>query len=173
MAATTRVILNDNTIVDTDSQSVEGQTTQICSSNGPIASCLPIDALRLIKPLRHGDERGHFVETWNSRAFAAAGIECEFVQDNASFSVHAGTIRGLHFQRAPRAQDKLIRVIRGAIFDVAVDIRPDSPTFGQHASAILTADGGEQLFVPKGFVPLARDLLTRMVGRRDTPALGE
>jgi len=112
---------------------------------------LSIDAVRLIRPRRHADERGYFVELWNREVFAAAGIDTDFVQDNASLSRSAGTVRGLHFQRLPKAQAKLVRVVAGAVFDVAVDLRRGSPTFGRHVSAILTAEGGEQLFVPVGF----------------------
>ena len=82
---------------------------------------------------------------------AEAGVEADFVQDNQAFSARRGTVRGLHFQTAPHPQAKLVRVLRGAIFDVAVDIRPGSPTFGRWAGAELTAEGGEQLFVPRGF----------------------
>jgi dTDP-4-dehydrorhamnose 3,5-epimerase len=112
---------------------------------------LEIDAVKLIRPRRFGDARGFFVETWNRKTFAAAGIDLDFVQDNASWSRAAPTIRGLHFQRAPRVQAKLVRVVRGRVFDVAVDLRIGSPTFGRYASAVLTAEGGEQLFVPAGF----------------------
>lgn len=112
---------------------------------------LDIAAVKLIRPRRFDDLRGFFVETWNRRTFAEAGIDVDFVQDNASLSKSAGTIRGLHFQRAPRAQAKLVRVVRGRAFDVAVDIRPGSSSFGRHVSAELTMEGGEQLFVPEGF----------------------
>jgi dTDP-4-dehydrorhamnose 3,5-epimerase len=112
---------------------------------------LTIDAVKLIVPRKFSDPRGHFAETWNRRAFAEAGIEVDFVQDNASLSRHPGTIRGLHFQTPPMAQAKLIRVVRGSVFDVAVDIRRASPTFGHSVSAMLTSEGGEQLFMPIGF----------------------
>ncbi len=112
---------------------------------------LTIEAVKLIRPKRLSDPRGYFVELWNRSAFAAAGIDVDFVQDNASFSKSAGTLRGLHFQRQPRAQAKLVRVTRGRAFDVAVDIRRASPTFGRHVTAILSAEGGEELFVPVGF----------------------
>jgi dTDP-4-dehydrorhamnose 3,5-epimerase len=105
----------------------------------------------LLRPRRFADARGYFVETFNERAFAEAGIEGRFIQDNQSFSVKAGTIRGLHFQLPPAAQTKLVRVLRGSIFDVAIDLRKGSPTFGRWISEILTAAEGEQLLIPTGF----------------------
>lgn len=113
-------------------------------------SDFPIAGVKLVKPRRFGDSRGYFSETWNKAAFAAIGIDVDFVQDNCSLSAEQATLRGLHFQTNPRAQAKLVRVVRGAVFDVAVDLRRSSPTYGQYASTILTADGGEQLFVPVG-----------------------
>jgi dTDP-4-dehydrorhamnose 3,5-epimerase len=110
-----------------------------------------IDAVKLIVPRRIADARGYFVESWNRRVFAEIGLDVEFFQDNASFSAGAGTVRGLHFQTPPAVQAKLVRVVRGSIFDVAVDLRRSSPSFGRHVSAVLTAEGGEQLFVPIGF----------------------
>ena len=112
---------------------------------------LEIEAVKLIRPRRFADSRGFFVETWNRKAFAGRGIDVDFVQDNCSFSRRTGTIRGLHFQRPPAAQAKLVRVMRGAAYDVAVDLRRASPTFGRHVAATLTADGGEQIFIPVGF----------------------
>jgi len=112
---------------------------------------LAIPEVLLITPKRHGDARGWFSETWSQRAFEAAGLSHDFVQDNQAFSAKAGTVRGLHFQQAPHAQAKLVRVLRGAIMDVAVDIREGSKTYGQWVSARLTAEGGEQLLVPRGF----------------------
>ena len=112
---------------------------------------LSLPELLLITPKRHGDARGWFSETWSRRAFEAAGLDVDFVQDNQAFSARKGTIRGLHFQAAPHAQAKLVRVLKGAIFDVAVDVRQGSPTYGQWAGATLTAEVGEQLFVPRGF----------------------
>ncbi|HVH05003.1 MAG TPA: dTDP-4-dehydrorhamnose 3,5-epimerase [Myxococcota bacterium] len=97
----------------------------------------------------HGDERGFFQETYREDAWAAEGVSGPFVQDNHSRSVR-GTLRGLHFQRTP-GQAKLVRVVTGTIFDVAVDIRPASPTFGKWAGAKLTAENAEQLWVPPGF----------------------
>ncbi len=112
---------------------------------------LAIPDVLLITPKRHGDARGWFAETWSAKAFADAGLSVNFVQDNQAFSARKGTVRGLHFQKAPHAQAKLVRALKGAIFDVAVDIRPGSPTYGRWAGATLTADGGEQLWVPRGF----------------------
>ena len=113
---------------------------------------LAIDAVKLVVPQRIGDSRGYFVETWNRKTFSAqVGVDVDFAQDNASLSRAACTVRGLHYQRPPAAQAKLVRCQRGSLFDVAVDIRSGSPTFGRHVSAVLTAEGGEQLFVPVGF----------------------
>ncbi len=110
-----------------------------------------LDGIVEIRPIRRGDERGWFAETYKRHALREAGIDIEFVQDNESFSAPAGTLRGLHYQIAPHAQDKLLRVIDGSILDVAVDIRRDSPTFGQHVTVTLSADEGNQLLVPAGF----------------------
>lgn len=104
-----------------------------------------------ITPARFGDHRGYFSETWNRNALADAGIEIDFCQDNHSLSAERHTLRGLHFQTSPHAQDKLVRVIAGAILDVAADIRVGSPTYGQWVAVPLTADTGNQLLIPKGF----------------------
>ena len=112
---------------------------------------LALPDVLLITPRRHGDARGWFAETWSRRAFEAAGLDLDFVQDNQSFNAETGTVRGLHFQMAPHPQTKLVRCLRGAILDVAVDVRPGSPTFGKWVSATLSAEGGEQLLVPRGF----------------------
>jgi dTDP-4-dehydrorhamnose 3,5-epimerase len=112
---------------------------------------LSVEAVRLIQPIRHADARGFFSETYSRQTLAEAGIDTDFVQDNHVLSRQAGTVRGLHFQILPFAQDKLVRVVRGAIFDVAVDIRVGSPTFGQHVSAIISATDWNQIFVPAGF----------------------
>jgi dTDP-4-dehydrorhamnose 3,5-epimerase len=104
-----------------------------------------------ITPQRFGDERGFFSETYNSARFAEAGIGLVFVQDNHSLSVAPGVLRGLHYQLPPRAQDKLVRVVRGAILDVCVDIRRSSSAFGRWVALEISADKGNQLFVPKGF----------------------
>jgi dTDP-4-dehydrorhamnose 3,5-epimerase len=110
-----------------------------------------IPDVKLIQPRIFRDERGFFSETWNAAALADAGIAATFVQDNHALSRDKGTLRGLHFQLPPMAQDKLVRVVRGAILDVAVDIRRSSPTFGRHVAAVLTADNWTQIWVPKGF----------------------
>lgn len=112
---------------------------------------LAIPAVVLIRPKKFGDARGYFMETWSREAFATAGIDAVFVQDNQSLSAVRGVVRGLHFQGPPAPQAKLVRVLKGAIFDVAVDIRRGSPTYGKWCAATLTADGAEQLFVPRGF----------------------
>ena len=113
----------------------------------------PLDPpeIKLIVPKIFTDDRGIFVETYSLRNFADAGSKEIFVQDNHSVSRRKGTVRGLHFQTPPFAQGKLIRVVRGAIFDVAVDIRRGSPTFGKHASARISAENWMQIFIPPGF----------------------
>ena len=110
-----------------------------------------IPEVKIVKPKKHGDHRGFFSETYNRRALAAAGIDIDFVQDNHSLSADTGTVRGLHFQVPPFAQDKLVRVVHGSILDVAVDIRRGSPTFGRHASAVVSAAEWNQILVPIGF----------------------
>ncbi len=112
---------------------------------------LAIDGLYEIRPGKFGDERGFFSETWSRRTLQEAGITIDFVQDNHSHSVSAGVLRGLHFQLGPAAQDKLIRVGRGRIFDVAVDVRPGSKTYRQWLGIELSAALWNQLLVPKGF----------------------
>ncbi len=107
--------------------------------------------LILLKPRRFGDDRGWFTESWNRTREEAAGISADFCQDNHSYSAASGTLRGIHFQRPPYTQAKLVRCVRGRIFDVAVDLRRASPTFGHARAVELTADGGEQLFVPRGY----------------------
>lgn len=111
----------------------------------------PMPGVLLVEAKRFGDPRGYFWEPYNKRALAAAGIKVEFVQDNHSCSALAGTVRGLHFQIPPHAQDKLIWVARGRIFDVVVDLRQSSPTFRQHYTVELSADEPLQIFVPAGF----------------------
>lgn len=111
-----------------------------------------LPGVMLLTPRRFGDARGWFTETWNAQRMAEAGLDLAFVQDNHSFSAEPGTLRGLHFQKPPRAQDKLVRCTRGAIFDVAVDARRGAPTYGQWTGAELTAENGHQLLVPKGFL---------------------
>jgi dTDP-4-dehydrorhamnose 3,5-epimerase len=110
-----------------------------------------IPDVKIVTPKRIGDPRGYFSETYHRQRFAEAGITIDFVQDNQSLSAAVGTIRGLHFQSAPFAQDKLVRVLRGRILDVAVDLRRSSPTFGQHVAVELSAENGRQLLVPIGF----------------------
>jgi len=105
----------------------------------------------LVAARRFGDARGYFSETYSRRDFAALGIAEELVQDNQSRSAAIGTLRGLHFQIPPRAQAKLVRVLRGRILDVAVDLRPGSPTYGRHVAAELTPENGLMLYVPVGF----------------------
>jgi dTDP-4-dehydrorhamnose 3,5-epimerase len=111
-----------------------------------------IPGVLLITPTRFSDARGYFLESYNAERFRRAGV-CEiFVQDNHSLSVDAGTVRGLHYQAPPRAQAKLVRVLRGAIIDVAVDVRRGSPTYGRHVRVRLSADSPTQLLVPTGFL---------------------
>ena len=107
--------------------------------------------VKIIRVPRFGDDRGFFSETYNKRAWERAGIALEFVQDNHSLSRPPFTIRGLHFQSPPFAQDKLVRVPRGRVLDVAVDLRRGASTFGRHVAVELSAEGGEQLLVPIGF----------------------
>lgn len=116
-----------------------------------------IPEIKIVIPKKHGDARGFFSETYTRRALAAGGIDVEFIQDNHAFSAAQGTVRGLHFQTPPFAQAKLVRVTRGAILDVAVDIRTGSPTYGQHVTATISADAWNQIFIPVGF---AHGLLT-------------
>jgi dTDP-4-dehydrorhamnose 3,5-epimerase len=113
---------------------------------------LAIREVILATPARFGDPRGYFSEVFNAARFAAAGIDGPFVQDNQSLSASKGTVRGLHCQTAPSVQGKLVRVLRGAIWDVAVDIRRGSPSYGQHVAAVLSAESGAQLWVPGGFL---------------------
>ena len=115
-----------------------------------IPTCLP-EVLEIV-PRRFGDHRGFFSETWNRKSWAEAGIDLDFVQDNHSLSATKGTLRGLHFQSPPAAQDKLISVVAGAVLDVAVDIRKGSPRYGQWVGVELSADNGRQPLVPKGFL---------------------
>lgn len=115
------------------------------------AERMTIPEVIVLTPSRFRDERGFFSETYNAVEAANAGIDAVFVQDNQSLSRRRGVVRGLHFQTHPRAQGKLVRVVRGRIFDVAVDIRVGSPTYGQHVAVELSADNGQQLWVPVGF----------------------
>ena len=111
-----------------------------------------LDGVLVLTPKRFGDDRGYFSETWNRKLLAENGIDLDFVQDNHSLSATPGTVRGLHFQAPPHAQDKLVRCGGGAVLDVAVDIRKSSPTYGQWISVVLSAENGKQLLVPKGFL---------------------
>jgi dTDP-4-dehydrorhamnose 3,5-epimerase len=113
----------------------------------------PINRLSVVafRPRRFRDDRGWFTESWNRSTLASLGIDVDFCQDNHSYSTAAWTVRGLHFQHPPFAQAKLVRCTRGRVFDVAVDIRRDSPTYGQHVAEILSAEVGEQLFIPEGY----------------------
>ncbi|EAQ07210.1 dTDP-4-dehydrorhamnose 3,5-epimerase [Yoonia vestfoldensis SKA53] len=106
----------------------------------------------ILSPARFGDARGFFSESWNRKTLAAQGITLDFVQDNHSLSAQIGTIRGLHFQSPPHAQAKLVRCGRGCLFDVAVDIRRDSPTYGQWLGEELSDQNGRQLLIPAGFL---------------------
>jgi len=112
---------------------------------------LAIEGIVLITPKRFGDDRGYFSETYKRSWFTDNVADAVFIQDNQSLSREKGVIRGLHFQRPPAAQGKLVRCLKGSIFDVAVDLRRESPSYGRWVSATLTAERGEQLWVPEGF----------------------
>lgn len=112
---------------------------------------LEIPEVKIIRPRKFGDHRGFFSEVYNKKAFAEAGIELDFIQDNHSYSAEVGTLRGLHYQGGEFAQDKLVRCVRGRILDVAVDIRKASPTFGKWVSAEISAAEWNQILVPVGF----------------------
>lgn len=111
-----------------------------------------LDGVVILTPVRHGDPRGFFSESWNRKRLAEAGHEYDFVQDNHSLSAQTGTVRGLHFQAPPHAQTKLVRCGRGRLFDVAVDIRQGSPTYGQWTGVELSFENGRQLLIPAGFL---------------------
>jgi dTDP-4-dehydrorhamnose 3,5-epimerase len=113
---------------------------------------LEIPDVVILTPPRFGDERGWFSESWNAKRMADAGLEFDFCQDNHSLSRDAGTLRGLHYQAPPFAQTKLVRCTAGAIFDVAVDARVGSPSYGRWCAAELSAENGRQLLAPKGFL---------------------
>lgn len=106
----------------------------------------------ILTPARHGDARGFFSESWNRARMAEAGLDVDFVQDNHSLSAKKGTLRGLHYQAPPNAQAKLVRCGKGALFDVAVDIRKGSPTYGEWVGVELSFDNGRQLLIPEGFL---------------------
>ena len=111
-----------------------------------------LPGVKLIEPARHGDARGFFSESWSRARMAQHGIDIDFVQDNHSLSRRVGTLRGLHFQSPPHAQAKLVRCGRGRLFDVAVDVRRGSPTYGQWVGEDLSFDNGRQLLIPAGFL---------------------
>lgn len=114
-----------------------------------IETALP--EVKIITPKKFGDHRGFFSEVWKQSALVEAGLSLDFVQDNHSLSAEQGVLRGLHFQTEPFAQDKLVRCVRGAVLDVAVDIRKSSPTYGQHIAVEISAENWKQILVPKGF----------------------
>ena len=111
-----------------------------------------LEGVLILTPQRFGDDRGWFSETWSAARMRAAGLEVNFVQDNQSMSAAVGTLRGLHYQAPPHAQDKLVRCTAGLIFDVAVDFRAGSPGFGRWVGVELSPQNGRQLLVPKGFL---------------------
>ncbi len=110
-----------------------------------------LSGVKVLKPRYFHDPRGYFVETYNKRAGQESGLTACFVQDNQSFSLKQGTVRAIHFQVPPKSQAKLVRVLRGSIYDVAIDLRVGSPTYGSWVAETLTAEKGEQMFVPRGF----------------------
>lgn len=112
----------------------------------------PLSGLKILTPARFGDDRGFFSESWNSKRMADAGLNYEFVQDNHSLSAKRGTLRGLHYQSPPNAQAKLVRCGRGRLWDVAVDARAGSPTYGQWFGLELSFENGKQLMIPAGFL---------------------
>lgn len=115
-------------------------------------TALDIEAVKLVHPKVFGDARGYFSETYNRAEYSAVGIDTDFCQDNQSLSATRGTLRGLHYQAPPFGQSKLVRVVRGAILDVAVDVRSGSPTYGEWVSAELSAENHMQIFIPAGFL---------------------
>ena len=110
-----------------------------------------LEGVCIIEPVVHGDHRGYFMETYSAKAFADIGIDAVFVQDNQSYSAQKGILRGIHFQNAPMAQAKLVRVSKGAVLDVAVDLRKGSPTYKQWVAVELTAENKRMLYIPRGF----------------------
>ena len=110
-----------------------------------------LDGVFVLTPRRFGDNRGWFSETWSQSALWNAGIDISFIQDNQSYSASRGVLRGLHFQTPPAAQDTLVRVLRGCILDVIVDLRRASPSFGRHVAVELSSENGRQILIPKGF----------------------
>jgi dTDP-4-dehydrorhamnose 3,5-epimerase len=136
---------------------------------------LDIPDVKVIVPRRFTDDRGFFSETWNGQRLAEVGLTIKFVQDNHSHSIRAGTVRGLHYQRPPHAQGKLVRVTRGRILDVAVDVRRGSPTYRRWVARELSAENGEQLWVPRGFLHgfVTREPGTDVVYKVDAPYAAE
>ncbi len=110
-----------------------------------------IQGPKILVPEKIGDQRGFFSEVYSRKTLAGAGIHAEFIQDNHSLSVQKNVVRGLHYQLAPKGQDKLVRVVRGSILDIIVDIRRNSPTLGQHVRVVLSVENWKQIFVPVGF----------------------
>jgi len=125
--------------------------TAVCEVEGVQVEAFAPPGLVAVTPRKFGDARGFLSETWSRRRFAACGIDVDFVQDNHSHSAPAGTIRGLHFQVPPHHQGKLVRVVRGAVLDVVVDLRRGSPAFGRPVAVELSAENWRQLYVPPGF----------------------
>lgn len=134
-----------------------------------------LDGVKLIIPRKFGDDRGWFSETWSIRAMKAAGLDYDFVQDNHSMSAEPFTLRGLHYQAPPFAQAKLVRVSRGRVIDVAVDVRPGSPTYLKWTAVELTAEIGEQLLIPRGFLHgfVTLEPNTEFLYKVDAPYSGE
>ena len=124
-----------------------------------------LEGVLILTPARFGDARGFFSESWNATHMRKAGLHFDFVQDNHSMSERAGTIRGLHFQTPPHAQAKLVRCGRGALFDVAVDIRTDSPSYGKWVGVDLSYENGKQLLIPEGFLHgfVTREPMTEII----------
>jgi len=110
-----------------------------------------LEGVYIVEPVVHGDHRGYFMETYSTKTFADIGIDAVFVQDNQSFTAQKGTLRGIHFQNAPMAQAKLVRVTKGAVLDVAVDLRKGSPTYKQWIGVELSAENKRMIFIPRGF----------------------
>lgn len=110
-----------------------------------------LDGVLILEPTVYGDHRGFFMESWSKRDMEKVGLFYDFVQDNHSLSTQKGTLRGIHFQRGDKAQAKLVRCVRGAVLDVAVDLRPDSSTYKKWAAVELSAEGKKQLLIPRGF----------------------
>jgi dTDP-4-dehydrorhamnose 3,5-epimerase len=137
---------------------------------------LAIADVKLVTPPRFTDPRGFFSETWNQKRFAEAGIPGPFIQDNHAVSTEAGVLRGLHCQIGPNAQGKLVRCVKGAIYDVAVDVRQGSPTFGQYVGAEISAENWTQIWVPVGFLhayctlTAATEVIYKVTGAYDKAA---